>query len=73
MIKQYDVYHLVNRYSQSELAFRAGMHRQALAKLEQGRQGPAWETAIKLARALGVSIAAFDPEEPAPKRTRKGK
>jgi transcriptional regulator with XRE-family HTH domain len=70
--------------SQLELATRAGMNQFTVAKLEQGQREPSLETAQALARALGVSLSAFDavvfgeasPEEsaarPKPGRPRKG-
>ena len=56
-----------------ELAKRAGLSRTAVSRIEQDERQPSYETAVKLARALGVSVAAFDdppadspqPTEPA--------
>jgi transcriptional regulator with XRE-family HTH domain len=48
------------RYSQYELARRSGMSKQALSSLELGKREPTWQTVRRLARALGVSVAAFD-------------
>jgi transcriptional regulator with XRE-family HTH domain len=45
--------------SQTELADRAGMNRFGIAKLEQGVREPSWGTALRLAKALGVSVAEF--------------
>jgi transcriptional regulator with XRE-family HTH domain len=52
--------------SLTELAQRSGVSRQALSLLEQGKQEPSWELVRRLAKALGVSVAAFDG------RTRSG-
>ena len=59
--------------SQYELAKRSGVSKQAVSNLELGNREPSWETVRRLARALGVSVAAFDdPDEdldlPPPKR-----
>jgi transcriptional regulator with XRE-family HTH domain len=55
--------------SQQELADKAGMHRQGVHKLEAGEREPAWGSVLALAKALGVSVAAFEPgETPPPKR-----
>jgi len=49
----------------------------ALTKLEQGVTTPGWETLLKLAEALGVSLDAFKDidappaDAPAPKRARR--
>jgi transcriptional regulator with XRE-family HTH domain len=48
--------------SQQELADKAGIHRVAVARIETGERSPAWDTAMKLAAALGVSCAAFEPQ-----------
>lgn len=45
--------------SQKSLAEKAGLHPMALAKLEQGQRGPAWETVQALAKALGVTCLEF--------------
>jgi transcriptional regulator with XRE-family HTH domain len=57
--------------SQAELAERAGLHRMGLAKLEQGTREPSWGTVQALAKALGVSVAAFADEPGRKKRSRK--
>jgi transcriptional regulator with XRE-family HTH domain len=49
--------------TQAEFAKRAGMYRIAVARLECGTQGPAWESVKALARALGMTVLAFDPPE----------
>jgi len=46
--------------TQEALAERSGLTKQAVSFLEQGRRQPSWETVRQLARALGVSVAAFD-------------
>jgi len=43
--------------SQEELAFRAGVHRTQVSLLENGNRLPRFETLIKLAGALSVSVA----------------
>ena len=45
--------------TQTQLADSAGMHRQAIAKLERGEREPQWPTVIALAKALGVTCEAF--------------
>jgi transcriptional regulator with XRE-family HTH domain len=50
--------------SQAELAKRAGLHTQAVAKLEQGIRDPAFATVQVLASALGVSVAVFEETAP---------
>jgi putative transcriptional regulator len=65
--------------TQSQLARAAGYSRQYIFQLEHGAAQPTWETAKKLARALGVRVQDFDPEEeppapeppPAPRPRRK--
>ncbi|HEY7157275.1 MAG TPA: helix-turn-helix transcriptional regulator [Gemmataceae bacterium] len=62
--------------TQGELAKRAGLHRQGIAKLEMGEREPAWATVQALARALGVSCEAFQVEDkpaqtPAAKKSKK--
>lgn len=41
------------------LAEAAGLHRQAIYKLESGERNPAWSTVQALANALGVSTEVF--------------
>jgi transcriptional regulator with XRE-family HTH domain len=50
--------------TQRELADKAGCNPFTVAKLEGGFQEPAWPLVLALARALGVSCAAFDGEAP---------
>jgi transcriptional regulator with XRE-family HTH domain len=64
--------------TQTQLALKAGMHRQGIAKLETGVREPTWDTVQKLARALGVDCTAFQTDgagqtEAAPAKKRKGK
>jgi transcriptional regulator with XRE-family HTH domain len=61
--------------TQTQLAEKAGMHRQGIAKLEMGEREPTWQTVQALARALGVSCQAFETETPpeAPPAPKKGK
>lgn len=42
------------------LAKSAGLTRQAVYALESGKRSPSLETARKIAKALGVSLAVFD-------------
>src|SRR5262245_61792662 len=51
--------------TQRELAQQAGMALGGLTKLEQGINQPSWESAVRLADALGVAVLAF-LEEPRP-------
>jgi transcriptional regulator with XRE-family HTH domain len=45
--------------TQGQLAERAGMHRQGVAKLELGEREPSWSTLLALARALAVDLNTF--------------
>lgn len=45
--------------SQTELADRAGMTKDGIAHLEQGRRAPSWETILALCAALDVECTAF--------------
>ncbi len=47
--------------SQPELAEKAGCNKFTIAKLEQGRQEPAWPLVLALCDALSVSSEAFRP------------
>jgi transcriptional regulator with XRE-family HTH domain len=59
--------------TQQQIAERAGCNQFTVAKLEAGRQEPAWPLVRALARALGVTCAAFDvPDgEPVPEPERR--
>jgi transcriptional regulator with XRE-family HTH domain len=57
----------------AELADRAEMHLQGLAKLEAGTREPQWGTVIALADALGVKVTAFLSGEAKPARKRRKK
>ena len=46
--------------TQAELVKRSGVSKQAVSNLELGNREPTWETVRRLARALGVSVVAFD-------------
>src|SRR5262245_30450600 len=48
------------------LAGAAGMHLQAVAKLERGEREPQWSTVLRLARALSVPVTAFLADGEAP-------
>lgn len=56
------------KLSQSELAQRAGCHKQTISNLERGTQEPVWPLVLALAKALGVTPNDFMPEEVAPKK-----
>jgi transcriptional regulator with XRE-family HTH domain len=45
--------------TQAQLAERAGMHRQGVAKLELGEREPSWSTLLALTKALAVDLNAF--------------
>ena len=46
-------------WNQEDLAYRAGMHRTRISKFEKGHELPRFETLVKLAGALGISIDAL--------------
>lgn len=52
--------------TQRQLAEKAGVKYGAVRDLEQGLNGPTWDTVLALAAALGVSVEAFT--QPAAKR-----
>ena len=58
--------------TQAALAERAALSEAAIKQFESGRREPTYETLTKLARALGVSLLAFDqdaePEKPRGRR-----
>jgi transcriptional regulator with XRE-family HTH domain len=45
--------------TQQQLAEKAGMTKDGVSHLEQGRRSPSWETVLALASAFGVSVEAF--------------
>jgi putative transcriptional regulator len=45
--------------SQGQLADRAELHVNTVARLERGENEPAWPVVLKLAAALGVTCEAF--------------
>lgn len=56
-------------WSQQQLAERASIQRTYLADLERGYRNPSVRTLVKIANALGVSMAAlFDHNERPTKR-----
>jgi transcriptional regulator with XRE-family HTH domain len=58
--------------SQTDLAERAGLGVSTLRHFEYGLKEPTFATLVKLARGLGVSLAAFDPPpDPGPARKRR--
>lgn len=51
-----------SRFSQEELAWRAGLHRTYVADIERGARNPSLESIQKLAKALEVSFSTlFEP------------
>jgi transcriptional regulator with XRE-family HTH domain len=59
-------------WTQPELADKAGLTRDGVAHLEQGRRKPTWETVVALAAALGVTPNDF-LEAPADGPGREGR
>ncbi len=59
MGKRIAQYRKAQDWSQEQLAARAGISRQYLARLEMGRQDPRVSTLLKIAKALHVNIAAL--------------
>jgi transcriptional regulator with XRE-family HTH domain len=62
--------------TQEQLADRAGVKRDAVARWESGRREPGWSSVLALADALGVTPDAFTQEpasrsQPRPGRPRK--
>ncbi len=51
--------------SQRKLARLMDVEPQHVAKLFKGRIAPKWETAVKIARVLGLSVGTFSPGDPA--------
>jgi transcriptional regulator with XRE-family HTH domain len=50
--------------TQMALAVKAGLSLSYLSRLEQGKATPSWPTVRALAKALGVSCAAFERNDP---------
>ena len=50
--------------NKSGLARRSGVPIQSISKIEDDRQEPGWYSVLKLARGLGVSVAAFEVADP---------
>jgi transcriptional regulator with XRE-family HTH domain len=62
--------------TQEQLAERAGVKRDAVARWERGVREPSWSSILALADALGVDCRAFQEEPrsvPEPKRGRPRK
>jgi transcriptional regulator with XRE-family HTH domain len=62
--------------TQAQLAEKAEMLPNALARLERGEREPGWPTVLKLAEALGVTPDAFtsdDDTDDTPEPKKKGK
>ncbi len=55
--------------SQPELAEKSGIDVGTIRQFEQGRRKPTWDTLVKLAKGLEVSLSAFDP--PPPRKSKK--
>lgn len=51
-------------FSQAALAEGSGLSVSAIRHFEYGLREPTYETLVKLARALGVSLSAFDQGPP---------
>jgi transcriptional regulator with XRE-family HTH domain len=51
--------------SQRELAESVGCHYMTISELERGTQEPAWPLVLAVAKALGVAVGVFVPEEDA--------
>jgi transcriptional regulator with XRE-family HTH domain len=51
-------------WTQTDLAYRAGMHPAEISRIENGRQEPKAGTLVKLADALGVGVGdLFEDQE----------
>src|SRR5262249_29329416 len=59
--------------TQPGLAERAGMAKDALARLERGESDPKWVTVCTLADALGVGVGEFARKPVAPPQPRRGR
>lgn len=51
----------ITRY---ELAKRSGLSKQSVYKIEEGERKPTFESAVKLAEALGVDVSVFVVKPP---------
>jgi putative transcriptional regulator len=59
--------------TQDELSDKAGVSLGAIRNYEQGIREPYWDTAFRMAQALGVSCEAFADCLKPPVKRRKGK
>lgn len=61
--------------TQAGLAERSGLATDTIRQFEYGRRIPGYDTLVKLAAGLGVSLSAFDPpaEDTEPKKPRRQK
>lgn len=50
-------------WTQRDLQELSGVPLEAISRMEHGKQQPTWQTAIKLARALRISLDALATEE----------
>ena len=58
-------------WTQAELARQSGISQKGISQLEQGVNGPMFDTVVSLSAALGVEITAFvGTTSGPPKRTR---
>jgi len=51
--------------SQRQLAKRMGSTQDWLGRIHNGRNAPSWNTVLRIARALEVSVGVFAPGDPA--------
>jgi transcriptional regulator with XRE-family HTH domain len=58
-------------WSQERLAERAAIQRSYLGDLERGYRNPSVRTLVKVANALGVSLATLFDDQPNVKRERR--
>jgi transcriptional regulator with XRE-family HTH domain len=59
--------------SQTELAEKAGLTKDGIAQLEQGRRSPSWDTVLALCAALGVECTAFNQPPAAESKQGRGR
>ena len=50
------------KLSQRELSRQAGMNENNVGQFESGAREPSYRNLVRLARALNVTLAAFDPD-----------
>ncbi len=59
--------------TQKELAEKAGLSLGGIRHYEQGQSEPVFSQLLRIARALGVGLEAFNEAEPAPLKKKKAK